>query len=642
MYQPSRDNARGGRPYPQPSSRRYYDTPGSSESASLLSSAASPGFAPISPAASARNRFSHTSSIGSLDARYPSSPMAAPSHTSQTFVPMAQSGALVATPYNPALVSSMREPDDALHEPDPPGYKDKRSSASFRGLCNLISLLTVVGGIIILFAGYPIANFVITNPYRLAMGNNVFVNGTGQAPVLATIPSIIDKRTPDAAKTRTGWDGHQYKLVFSDEFETNNRTFYPGDDPFWEAVDLWYGSTLDEEWYDPGQVTTADGFLRIKMEHVDDPSTNHNLSIKSGMLQSWNKFCFSQGYIEVRLQLPGNPTTKGFWPGAWLLGNLGRAGYLASNEGLWPYTYDSCDTGTYPNQTHPDKLGPPAALTVGEARGRPQYNNELSWLPGQRLSACTCANEDHPGPVVDSGSGKRYRGRGAPEIDIIEAEQCKHRGPDAHGCASQSAQFAPFSHDYEYDVPSVQLLSPDRTEMNDYHGSGVQQAVSALTNVSDSTYGGPQGGQSFGIFGFEYFSDPNDPANSFITWISDGQPSYTMKGTAVGPDPLTEIGQRLVPMEPMSIILNLGASQTFQTFDDATLYAMMPAELLIDYVRVYQRADAPDSAVGCDPPDYPTLDYINAHLNAYTNPQLTTWARAGYSFPRNSGLQACS
>ncbi|KZV77994.1 beta-glucan synthesis-associated [Exidia glandulosa HHB12029] len=177
--------------------------------------------------------------------------------------------------------------------------------------------------------------------------------------------------------------------------------------------------------------------------------------------------------------------------------------------------------------------------------------------------------------------------------------------------------------------------------MNDYHGSGVQQAVSALTNVSDSTYGGPEGGKDFGIFGFEYYGDQDNAANSYITWVSDGEPSYGMIGTAVGPDADTQIGQRLVPMEPMSIILNLGASQTFQTFDDATLYSFMPAELLIDYVRVYQRTDAPDTAVGCDPPDYPTSDYIQRHLDVYLNPNLTTWGGAGYTKPRSSQVEGC-
>ena len=34
---------------------------------------------------------------------------------------------------------------------------------------------------------------------------------------------------------------------FSDEFNTDGRTFYPGDDPYFEAVDIWYGVTQDLE-----------------------------------------------------------------------------------------------------------------------------------------------------------------------------------------------------------------------------------------------------------------------------------------------------------------------------------------------------------------------------------------------------------
>jgi hypothetical protein len=35
----------------------------------------------------------------------------------------------------------------------------------------------------------------------------------------------------------------QMQLVFSDEFNTDGRSFYPGDDPYWEAVDLNYWVT---------------------------------------------------------------------------------------------------------------------------------------------------------------------------------------------------------------------------------------------------------------------------------------------------------------------------------------------------------------------------------------------------------------
>ena len=45
------------------------------------------------------------------------------------------------------------------------------------------------------------------------------------------MPELIDVATPDSAKTRTGFDGQEYDLVFSDEFEVDGRTFYPGDDP---------------------------------------------------------------------------------------------------------------------------------------------------------------------------------------------------------------------------------------------------------------------------------------------------------------------------------------------------------------------------------------------------------------------------
>ena len=50
--------------------------------------------------------------------------------------------------------------------------------------------------------------------------------------------------------TQTSYqDGSEMVLVFSDEFNVEGRTFYPGDDPYWEAVDLYYWETNDLEWY---------------------------------------------------------------------------------------------------------------------------------------------------------------------------------------------------------------------------------------------------------------------------------------------------------------------------------------------------------------------------------------------------------
>ena len=66
------------------------------------------------------------------------------------------------------------------------------------------------------------------------------------------------------------------------------------------------------------------------------------------------------------------------------MGNLGRPGYGASTDGTWPYSYDSCDVGTLPNQTYVNGSGPAAALYTGQ--GHERYNYALSWLDGQRLS----------------------------------------------------------------------------------------------------------------------------------------------------------------------------------------------------------------------------------------------------------------
>lgn len=134
---------------------------------------------------------------------------------------------------------------------------------------------------------------------RLEQGSAFNIGGinlTGQVPDLKT-PFRIDKDTPEDAYTRIGFDGNKYNLVFSDEFNVDGRTFFPGDDPFWEAVDLHYWPTVDIEWYDPGQATTKDGSLVLEMVQVCnacfpllagamikplDQEQNHDMNFKSG------------------------------------------------------------------------------------------------------------------------------------------------------------------------------------------------------------------------------------------------------------------------------------------------------------------------------------------------------------------------
>ncbi|CAE6387946.1 unnamed protein product [Rhizoctonia solani] len=355
--------------------------------------------------------------------------------------------------------------------------------------------------------------------------------------LINTDTGLIDRDTPKSAYTRASHvDGTTYDLVFSDEFNVEGRSFYPGDDPYWEAVDLHYWVTNNIEWYDPAQVTTTGGSLRIDL----DQRSNHDMNYTGGVLSTWNKFCFTEGYIE------------------------------AMNTKLSLYTQSTCDVGTLANQTDP-RTNLPAAAHVGGPTGT---NGEMSYLPGQRLSACTCTSESdgtdgrqmvHPGPKRADGS---YIGRSAPEIDVFEAAVDTST---LIGHVSQSGQWSCYT----------------------------------------------ASGGCFQTYGTEYKTG-ND---GYIQWVTDNSPVFTVKAAGLGPDSAMQIGPRPVPPEPMYILLNLGMSYNFGPIDLEHL--VFPAYMLVDYVRVYQPSGKWN--IGCNPKEYPTADYINTYVEAYTNPNITTW-----------------
>ncbi|KAI0051117.1 glycoside hydrolase family 16 protein [Auriscalpium vulgare] len=508
--------------------------------------------------------------------------------------------------------------DDALHNPDP--RIDAAQDRSFtlfssRGWANVSVLVILVIGLLTLFAGYPIVAFYNKTPLRAIGENFGGANASGQIPQLINLPSLIDPDTDKQFYTKTASDGKTWNLVFSDEFNTDGRTFWPGDDPFWEAVDLHYWATGDLEWYNPQAITTKGGKLVITMTE----QSNHDLNFQSGMLQSWNKFCFTTGLIEASVSLPGSTTAVGFWPAVWTMGNLGRAGYGATTEGTWPYSYAACDVGTFPNQT--DKSGNPAAALTGAADG-----TQLSELPGQRLSACTCPGSDHPGPNVNVG-------RNVPEIDVIEAQIDVSVWS---GRASQSVQVAPFNYQYQFDNSSGSTPITDATvtKFNTYKGGIYQQAISATSLLDSQNYGG----NGYAPYAYEWWTDPNHRSSGYIQWYSDGEQTWRATAATLAGDSETQISSRIIPEEPMYIILNFGMAPSFQKQDFQHL--VFPSQMFVDYIRVYQSPDV-ENGVGCDPSNRPTNNYINSHLNAYTNPNLTTWADAGYSFPRNSLYDGC-
>lgn len=198
---------------------------------------------------------------------------------------------------------------------------------------------------------------------------------------------------------------------------------------------------------------------------------------------------------------------------------------------MWPFSYDSCDVGTLPNQT---LNGVPAAATTGSPTGGP-----LSFQPGQRVSACTCPGADHPGPAVTVG-------RGVPEIDILETQidVSVFRGQ-----VSQSLQVAPYNYQYKFNSggPATTINDTSITELNTYTGGVYQQALSALTYIDSSLYNGA----GYASYGFEWWSNPAQLDESYVTWYSESAQTWKVTSASLGPDSNVNIGQRLISVEPM-------------------------------------------------------------------------------------------
>jgi len=166
-----------------------------------------------------------------------------------------------------------QDDDDWLHNPDPKRDKANDFGSSLftmRG-CTNIGCLLVLGiallGLLLVVpfsyvsercyffssAGYPVAMYFTRSLMSTNGGFNLGgTNASGQVPSIGNF-GLIDlvclvllyvcvnrnsvQDTPKDVYSITSYtDGSTtMQLVFSDEFNEEGRSFYPGDDPFWEA-----------------------------------------------------------------------------------------------------------------------------------------------------------------------------------------------------------------------------------------------------------------------------------------------------------------------------------------------------------------------------------------------------------------------
>eukprot|EP00545_Synedropsis_sp_CCMP1620_P006884 CAMPEP_0119010080 /NCGR_PEP_ID=MMETSP1176-20130426/4779_1 /TAXON_ID=265551 /ORGANISM="Synedropsis recta cf, Strain CCMP1620" /LENGTH=714 /DNA_ID=CAMNT_0006962689 /DNA_START=104 /DNA_END=2248 /DNA_ORIENTATION=+ len=486
---------------------------------------------------------------------------------------------------------------------------------------------------------------------------------------------FIDMDTPLDKRTTTSLvDGSVYDLVMSDEFNVPNRSFKDGHDPVWTALDKSDDDSSSAgggslHFYNSSWITTTEeGMLKIRastaktewdrFDRVKQEWKHEKTGFKSGMLQSWEKFCFTGGILEVDIIFPGDAFIGGMWPAVWLLGNLGRATYEASTNNIWPWSFDKCDRDLQPAQT---------------------------------ISACNEQNHYglHP-----------FQGRGATEIDLIEVMTGDSGGPLPSTDPPIEIPYADFT---------LQVAPGIKTNRPQSGGSPVRTNKKAanghVTPTEQTWYDGlvMKGNTSINPFFYGTYlgeTKPNEPVtrtkkqafqadavgaihqltaahfNTTHTFRLEWQPgpggrldwfakshkrhnangTYSMEGDGLGEDwvhafslkdeSLTELMGSQIPNEPSSLILNLAISSTWgfpydvpksceKCFDctdpkcacnfDPGFCSQMKGDgvaMYVDHIRVYQSNDpsahvGDNHTLGCDPPAYPTAEWIEGHQYRY-------------------------
>ncbi|EGZ29202.1 hypothetical protein PHYSODRAFT_467505 [Phytophthora sojae] len=509
----------------------------------------------------------------------------------------------------------------------------------------------------------------------------------------------------------------------SDEFNVANRSFRPGDDHIWTSLDKPDGVNGALEIYSHNMTSTkCDGdTCYFFIEVSDEPQTikvynmykyppgyeNAHFFYRAAMVQSWNKFCFQGGMLEVRAQLP--VASKAYyptWPGIWMMGNLGRAIFSASTNRMWPFSYNKCE----PDVFNPDNQrisacddDPGYGMNPNQGRGAPEIDlleggglaisSSLQIAPGMpmafRLFPADAAGADATNPycvyrydcktkganVIDVPTayfeqvrghkswyqGLRYASNnnckpdGSAKQDFLTVNKSVAAGIKDNTCTTDTC---PASLDVNGDLDLIDGKGENHWGintngtcypiMNSYMGAYLCDPDN--TNTLCTKPRNPTTPKSNTMSPFNYQMDAissNWPVhlgaytdylvyqmewvtgeNGYVRWMLDGNPIFEVTTDAFSnvPQNFNKTNPVKVMLEePMSLILN-----TNRICDEFPMY------MKIDYIRLYQ--DLGDDleadnymAVGCDPASHPTKEWIEGHIDEYSdddNPVKTVHGKA--------------
>ena len=351
----------------------------------------------------------------------------------------------------------------------------------------------------------------------------------------------------------------------------------------------------------------------------------------SGMLQSWNKFCFTGGVLEMAVQVP---TSSGLWPAAWLMGNLGRATFEATTSNMWPWSYSKCGEVTYINEK-------------------------------QKINACSSASLPHAFGL------NPHQGRGAPEIDIFEIMTSADTpalkpssDPDViHQRVSSNTASVVISSSLHVS-PGIQSKNRPKngfpmSNTSDWYESLRLNANSSLNyDFWGEEIGLPSSPKKSKYMADAVTSDFEVPAavlqgthkyrlewqpgsQGYLEWYLDDKFLFGIDAFV-----LANATGAIIPEEPAYFVINTAMSHIWgmpQPCDVSRCNACyscydctnpdcqcslplgmqncanLPAHLKVDYIRLYQDTNNPLHSTGCSPASHPTKEYISAHANIYAD-----------------------
>lgn len=490
--------------------------------------------------------------------------------------------------------------------------------------------------------------------------------------------------------------GRPLQLIFSDEFNIDGRTFRDGDDPAWTAITGFPSGNEQSNAYDDSEahVSTSGGKLQLKISNTDSILDLPNLTAgstsrmsftrpyTSAMVQSWNKFCFTEGVIEIKARMPGRPNIPGLWPAFWLMGNLGRATFESTTDHLWPFSFSHCpeqndsqanqnprqqqDINRCLGQNWTERFGlnPNSGrgaveidiFEVMPGEGISDYNSRVKKGLCAPLSPEELAAMSYSKPMVSS---TLQLGPGIP----FRADQRPNASSEGYpvNCAPDwSRQWYP-----ELRPGNPQTYGPNSTLNVDNWGHYVAKdsgsmsrsdlllqtdALSAISGLTADVF------DSGGVFRLEWSSGDAGA----VKWFLNDQLLYSVPAAAISKEmDITRGGRSLgrllgreIPSEPVYLLMNIDVSSNWgwEECDPSScscctncsdpncqvcrkkLQAFcktLPATYEVDYIRVYQ----PRGSVshGCSPDHHPTEGWIQSRRSRYVAPNMDEPLRPVYA-----------